>query len=160
MKHLPLSAILVALGAACYDPVHADDVASLGPEAPGVPEGPLHRPGQHCTTCHGENGPGEPQWSIAGTIFAVKGRPEPEVGARVTITDKTGAQFVLTTNAVGNFYVSKEQWDPVFPIIANVESQGIKVGMTTTIGRDGGCGACHRGAGNRYYMPAIFMRAK
>lgn len=159
-RTLPLAALLVALGAACYDPVHRDDVASLGDEVPGIPEGPLHRAGQHCTTCHGGDGPGEPTWSVAGTIYAVKGQPEPEIGAQVIVTDKRGAQYVMTTNAVGNFYVDKEVWDPVFPIIVQVQSQGLTRGMTTTIGRDGGCGACHRGVGDRHYMPQVYMRDK
>lgn len=153
-------ALLVVLAAACYDPVHKDDVASLGDEAPGVPEGPLHRPGQHCTTCHGGDGPGSPEWSIAGTVFAVKGQTTPEVEAQVTVTDRLGRQYFLTTNAVGNFYVDKEIWNPEFPVSVSVQSQGILKAMTTTIGRDGGCGACHRGVGDNHYMPGVYMRDK
>jgi hypothetical protein len=151
--------LLVALAAACYDPVHADDVASLGPEAPGVPEGPTHRPGQHCTTCHGGDGPGDPQWSVAGTIFAVRGQPAPEVNAVVTVTDARGKVVKLTTNSVGNFYVSKDNFDPVYPLKVQVDGEGITSTMTTNIGRDGGCGACHRGPGNSQYTPAVYLRA-
>lgn len=156
---LPIAAVLIALVAACYDPVHQDDVASLGDEAPGVPEGPLHRPGQHCTTCHGGDGPGSPELSVAGTIYSVKGQPQPEVGARVMLTDHVGTQLVLVTNSAGNFFVDKATWDPIFPIsvqVAAASGQPTAI-MKSTIGRDGGCGSCHRGVGNRYYMPQIYL---
>jgi hypothetical protein len=161
---LPFSAVLLAIIAACYDPVHADDVASLGDEAPGVPEGPLHRPGQHCTTCHGDVGPGSPQFSIAGTVYAKQDAPTPEVGATVTLQDKRGSQLVLVSNSAGNFYVEKETWDPIFPVQVRVQRAGAekptKKPMTSTIGRDGGCGACHRGAGDHHYQPQVYIDPK
>jgi mono/diheme cytochrome c family protein len=155
---LPVAALLIALAAACYDPVHEDDVASLGNEVPGVPEGPLHRPGQHCTTCHGGDGPGDPQWSVAGTIFAYKGQTKPEVGATVTVTDKNGAQIVLTTNEAGNFYVEKDVWNPAYPLHVKISVPGITRSMDSSIGRDGGCAACHRGVGDRHYVQQVWMR--
>lgn len=155
---LPRLVFVLALASACYDPVHEDEVAALGGEAPGVRPGPLHRPGQRCTTCHGPDGPGSPEWSVAGTIFAVDGQSQPEVGARVIVTDRLGAERTLVTNAAGNFYVDRKEWDPSFPIRVQVESQGITRGMDTSIGRDGGCGRCHRGVGDRYYLPQISMR--
>mgnify|MGYP001544598329 CR=1 FL=1 len=140
MKSKLFSALVLAVAAACYDPVHADDVASLGPEAPGVKEGPTHRPGQHCTTCHGGDGPGDPQWSVAGTIFKYKGQTIPEVGAQVTVTDKNGSQIVLTSNEAGNFYIEKDKWDPAYPLHVQLQSaDGVKRGMDSSIGRDAGC---------------------
>jgi hypothetical protein len=161
---LPFSVLLVAALAACYDPVHADDVKSLGDEAPGVPEGPFHRPGQHCTTCHGADGPGSPEFSIAGTIYAREDQPEPEVLARITLRDKLDTKYVLFSNSVGNFYVEKEAWDPVFPVeVFEVMRAGAEKPippMKSTIGRDGGCGGCHRGSGDRFYQPQVYIESK
>ncbi len=153
-------ALFLALDAACYDPVHADDVASLGDEAPGVPTGPLHRPGQRCTTCHGSSGPGSPEWSVAGTIYANRGEPAPEADAQITLTDVKGSRVTLTSNAAGNFYIDKAQWDPIFPLKVEVAANGAHPVMTSTIGRDGGCATCHRGAGDLHYSPAVYARVK
>ena len=156
--HLVLPCLaIVAFGiasASCYDPVHDDDVAALGPEAPGVSPGPMHRPGQHCTTCHGGKGPGDPQWSVAGTVYDTLGKPDPAVGAIVTVTDAKGSTRTLTANQVGNFYVSIDDWAPIFPLHIAVAYQDVNKSMVTSIGRDGGCGSCHRGGGDRFFMPA------
>src|SRR5450432_160855 len=48
--------VLVCALVGCGDPVHDTAVSALGPEAPGVPKGPLHRPGQPCVLCHGPQG--------------------------------------------------------------------------------------------------------
>jgi len=159
MRKLLGSVLVIAAFAACYDPVHSDDVAALGPEAPGVKEGPTHRPGQHCTTCHGGDGPGDPQWSVAGTVYAMKGQPDPEVGATVTVTDARGKSVQLITNEVGNFYVDIATFDPIYPLNVKIDAAGVPtVHMETNIGRDGGCAACHRGPGNSQYVPAVYVR--
>ena len=62
---LVFSTIAIALGA-CVDETHELQVQALGGEAPGVPKGPLHRPGQPCLVCHGEAGPASPSSSSPG----------------------------------------------------------------------------------------------
>lgn len=151
---------VLALVAGCWDPVHADAVDALGPEAAGVPEGPTHRPGQPCTTCHGGDGPGEPDFVVAGTVYKTRNGTEPSVGTVVTITDKNGATRSLTTNSVGNFYLEKRAWSPVFPLSVVLDGDGVHKAMITTIGRDGGCASCHRGTGNQARMPAVFLRSQ
>jgi len=159
----PLALVLALASGAplgCYDPVHADAVAQLGPEVNGIPEGPLHRAGQPCTTCHGGVGPGEPDFAFGGTIYAVKGRPEPSVSTTVTVTDAFGDKRVALTNEVGNFWVTTDQWKPQFPLKVLLEGDGVRREMGTLIGRDGGCGVCHRGGGDATFAPAVYLRDK
>jgi hypothetical protein len=115
-----LPIVFAALGSACADPVHEAEVSALGPEAPGVPRGPTHRAGQPCLTCHGGLGPGDPTFVTAGTIYVAAYGSDAGAGAlnggTVTMTDSTGSTYVATTNAVGNFYVTGDEWNPVFPI--------------------------------------------
>lgn len=159
MRALLIAIAFGLVSASCYDPVHDDDVAALGPEAPGVSPGPTHRPGQHCTTCHGGDGPGDPQWSVAGTVYDTLGSTTPATGAVVTVTDAKGSKRDLTANQVGNFYVSIDDWAPIFPLHISIAYQGVNKQMITAIGRDGGCGACHRGAGDRFFVPAVYVKS-
>lgn len=156
--------VAVALGAAsCIDPVHADAVAALGPEAAGVREGPTHRPGQPCLTCHGGDGPG-PDFAAAGTVYAVRGEAAPLVRGVVRLEDYTGKTIEVATNDVGNFYVETRRFTPVYPMFATVydgANKTIEKKMVSRIGRDGGCGHCHKGtvAGTNL-MPAVFLKDK
>ena len=95
-RALKLAAVLVGSAAAlfaCVDEVHDQEVAALGPEQPGVPPGPTHRPGQPCVTCHGGSGPAHTQFSVGGTAYEVEGQPAPAVGASVVIEDKIAPQL-------------------------------------------------------------------
>lgn len=157
---LTLLVVGLFLGASCADPAHEQAVDALGPEAPGVSPGPLHRPGQACTTCHGGSGPGEPDFVIAGTVFTVRGSTTPLEGALVTVTDATGAVRNLGSNAAGNFYMPKSSWAPTYPLHVQVSLGAETQEMLTRIGRDGGCGSCHRGAGNAERMPGVYLRNK
>lgn len=143
-------------GTSCMDPVHSDAVDALGPEAPGVRRGPQHRPGQPCTVCHGGDGPGSPEFIVAGTVFAQRGSTSPASGVTVTIKDATGAELTRETNGAGNFYVLASQHDLVFPLqvtIAAAQNQ-----MTSRIGRSGSCATCHQGNGDSHHVPAVYMR--
>lgn len=153
-------ALVLALAAlaACYDPVHEDAVANLGPEVPGVPRGPLHRAGQPCTTCHSVGLEGGPVFSIAGTLYERRGQPTPLVGGRVTVTDARGTSITLASNEVGNFYVEEREFDPVYPLRVAISFGDVRREMITSISREGGCGACHRGAGDQTLMPGVFLR--
>jgi hypothetical protein len=142
----------------CYDPAHLDAVANLGDEAPNVPAGPTHRPGQPCTTCHGGLGPSDVEFSVAGTLFTVRGTKTPLAGGVVTVTDAVGASKTATSNDAGNFFIKKSDWDPAFRLSVFIEAQGLKKVMLTSIARDGGCGSCHQGAGDPTYMPGVYLR--
>lgn len=120
-------------------------------------EGPLHRPGQPCTTCHGGAGPGEPDFVLAGTVYAKIDSEEPAAGASVTVTDVNGAARSFGTNAAGNFYVTRTEWDPVFPLRVAVAYGDAKKEMLTSIRRDGGCGRCHQKEGDASHAPRVYM---
>ena len=160
MKAQFLLGFAVALVAACYDPVHQDDVAALGDESPSVPPGPFHRPGQPCLTCHSGDGPGDSVFAIAGTVYQVRGGTLPLDSATITITDAKGDSRGILSNGAGNFFVRESDWKPTFPVRAMIESNGIQRKMTTTIGRNGACATCHRDAGDRTFMPGVFLRDK
>lgn len=148
--------------AGCWDYSHIDAVSNLGPETPGIPTGPRHRPGQPCTTCHDGRGPSDFEISVGGTVYTRRYSDEtptrPLAGAKITVTDTEGDSRVLVSNDAGNFYVARAEWDPAFPLRVVLEAEGVRREMTTMISREGGCGACHRGAGDRNLMPAVFLR--
>lgn len=162
MRRLAVAAALAlvcGIHASCIDPTHDSSVAALGPEVAGVPEGPTHRPGQPCVLCHGAIGPGEPEIVVGGTIYETKGDPKPAPDITVTLTDAKGTQRTTTTNSVGNFYVLKSAWEPVFPLSVGItNSQGANAEMESKIMRDGSCATCHRNAGDQHHMPAVFLR--
>jgi len=162
-----VAAVLSALSGACGDPVHSDAVAALGPEAPGVPPGPNHRPGQPCLACHGGSGPAGRQFSVGGTVYMTQRVPYPDGGAppasapgagvTVQLTDSKSSTHTTTTNGVGNFYVYLSDWAPVAPIggittdggvpdtsHAIQITQGTNMDiMYSHVGRDGSCADCH-----------------
>jgi len=142
--------VALAVAGGC-DPVHDDAIAALGPEAPGVRQGPLHRPGQPCLLCH-DGALGDPQrFTIAGTIYETLGATTPSVGATVVVTDATGVSHELpATNAAGNFYVTPSPLDPAFPLQVTVRGpQGQNVVMQSLVlgnggvEPNGGCAGCH-----------------
>lgn len=156
-----VAAVLIATASSsCVDPTHASGVDELGPEAPGVPEGPLHRPGQPCLACHDGRGPGESELSIGGTIYAARTESAPLAGAQVTIQDATGARRVVTTNEAGNFYIEKKSWAPAYPLFVRIDFGDEKKVMQTRIGQNGGCAFCHYGPrpkGDPVHMPPVFL---
>jgi hypothetical protein len=160
-------ALAATASASCFDPVHSRAVEELGDEKPSVPEGPLHRPGQPCMTCHGGDGPGEPDYAFAGTIYAVRNGATPLAGVTVTLTDASGVTKTLSSNEAGNFFLEKELWESVkLPVFVEL-SNGTKVKpMKTRIGRNGGCAFCHysnvlddptKGDNDRTHMPPVYL---
>ena len=141
------SVLLVAIAAtsAC-DPVGDADRAALGPETPGVRPGPLHRPGQPCLVCHDGAFGDPPAFSIAGTIYATPSSPVGLEGAMVSLTDSTNSSppMIMPTNAAGNFYITPDEWTPVYPItsVAVIGAPGFAV-MQSEMGRSGACATCH-----------------
>jgi hypothetical protein len=143
-------ALAIALATAapslgCVDTVHEDNVQALGSEQPGVPPGPLHRPGQPCITCHGGSGPASLQLSIGGTVYAVQGGNTPIAGVQVQIEDISGVFWNGTTNSAGNFYATLAQFAPHYPTTAQITSAdgSLTQAMSTLINRDGSCADCH-----------------
>jgi hypothetical protein len=135
--------------AACQDAVHDQEVAALGPEAPGVSPGPDHRPGQPCTVCHGGSGPAKVTFTLAGTVFMDFAASKPAVGAELQFEDANGSTYHVETNNAGNFYLQPGDWSPTFPVSVPLLSYSSGGGspttqvMTTNDNRDGSCASCH-----------------
>ena len=137
------AAAALALGEGACDPVHDQAVDALGPEAPGVPKGPTHRPGQPCVTCHDGALGDPPHFTVAGTVFVNATDKAGAVGATVTLTSADDTTYTATTNSVGNFYVEPKDFTPTYPMKVVVEYEHITVKMTSHVGRDGSCADCH-----------------
>jgi hypothetical protein len=143
MRGSRLAIVLVFGASGCIDPVHDERVASLGPEAPGVEEGEFHRPGQPCTVCHGDKGPGSPSFGVGGTVFEASSGRTPLVGAAVRMIDERLRTLVLTTNEAGNFYAESDDFSLSFPLWVSVDWGGRSVDMLTPVFRAGSCAECH-----------------
>jgi hypothetical protein len=134
---------LIALAFACGDPAHDDAVDALGSDPTGQPNGPTHRAGEPCLTCHGGSGPASAQFSVGGTVYSVKGQGDPLVNGTVHLVDATDAGFEMPTNSVGNFFATTDEWKPVAPIHVSVTLGNAEADMISHIGRDGSCADCH-----------------
>jgi len=135
--------LLLALAAASCDPVYDDQIERLGPEAPGVRKGPLHRPGQPCVLCHDGTTGDPPRFTVGGTIYVDPATLTPADGATVSLTSADGASWAATTNAAGNFYVVPSQFVPAYPMTVVVTYSSSKATMHGHVGRDGSCADCH-----------------
>jgi hypothetical protein len=141
-----LACALVAACAGCADPVHDNLVASLGPEDPNVPPGPLHRPGQPCLACHDGSGPAAMSMIFGGTAYEYFDQTAPLVAAKVLFTDATNLEYVTTTNCAGNFWVQTVDWSPTFPVhVQLLYGASSPQNMRTHIGRATSCATCHSG---------------
>jgi hypothetical protein len=137
--------VVVALAAAlgACDPVHSDEIAALGDEAPGVKKGPLHRPGQPCQVCHDGSVGSPPEFTVAGTIYKNEGDTVGVVSASVVLTSVNGDTYTAVTNSVGNFYVTPRQFTPTYPMRVSVKLGTVTVKMTSLVGRNASCATCH-----------------
>jgi hypothetical protein len=145
-------ALLLSLGVACsLDPVHDEAQSDLGPEAPGVPPGPLHRPDQPCLVCHAST------MSAGGTIHAALDDTAPLPDATVSLTDSVGSTATATTNAAGNFYVESSAWQPVYPVHTQIGLGGKTAVMLSEIGRDGSCATCHVAPSSRISAGFVYL---
>jgi hypothetical protein len=159
--------IAALLAPSCQDPVHDQQVTALGPENPQVPRGQYHRAGQPCTVCHGPEGPAQTQFSVAGTIFwqpylQANGQNQGELGANnatVSLIDDLGSTIEVTTNCVGNFWVTPGAYNPAFPILVKVFAEGQKFAqpMFTQISRAGSCGQCHSDPPNYNAVGHVYL---
>ncbi len=152
---LPLLAVALAPMAACtFDPVHQSLVDQLGPEASSIPKGEYHRAGQPCTVCHGDEGPANEKFSIAGTVFSGPNNTGigffGASGVTVYLEDDNRTMFQVKTNCVGNFWVRPQDWQPQFPVLVTVACSDPACGgsgqqsMRSHIGRESSCGMCHQ----------------
>ncbi|HKU43151.1 MAG TPA: hypothetical protein VJR89_33555 [Polyangiales bacterium] len=131
------------VASACVDPVFEAQLDALGPEAPDVPAGPLHRPGQACLVCHDGAQSGVARYTVAGTVYAYRGEPEPAPGVHVELVDARGERFEAETNCAGNFYVRSDQLEPEYPLWTSLIAGDYRIDMQSRVGRDGSCGSCH-----------------
>lgn len=149
--HVLIGALLFGCGNPAVDP----KIDALGGEVNGVAPGPYHRPGQPCALCHGPYKGVKPYFSVAGTVFA-HDTQKPEnripVGAAVVhVVDSFGDTRDLTSNCIGNFYVSSDDWQPAFPLDVTIDcpkptGKGTtSKSMSGRIGREPSCGGCHYG---------------
>lgn len=131
-------AIFALLLAACSDPTREREREALGPEPPSPGPGPHHRPGQPCLVCHDE-------FVVAGTVFEDRAGERAARGAVVRLVDYTGAQARTRTNAAGNFFLTRDEFDPSWPFWVKVERGDLAVEMTSAVHREGSCAGCHSG---------------
>ncbi|MFT3771627.1 MAG: hypothetical protein QM820_39950 [Minicystis sp.] len=138
----PASVLLVAAAlSSCGDPAKDAAVEELGPEDPGVLEGPLHRPGQPCLACH--DGERARIFSTAGTVFVTQEDKQPMPGVSVKLTDKDGKTFDAVTNCAGNFFVNPEDFTPRFPLWVSLRVGSLDIAMDSPMNGDGSCAHCH-----------------
>lgn len=146
----------------------------LGPEQPGVPQGPEHRPGQPCRRCHGEDHtPGGLVFALAGTVYRTAGDARGLAGAEVLFEDADGRSFTARTNRVGTFFVRADgngdnprqgsdgslqlPYQPAFPLRVRVRAGDQEQAMQGLIWREGSCGACHGGTPSARSNGVIFI---
>jgi hypothetical protein len=143
----PLSWVLLiasALAGSC-DPVHDRAVSALGGETPGVPPGPMHRPGQPCLLCHDGAQGDPPAFSMAGTVFLyANSAAQVASGATVTLEDKDGSTISTTVNQAGNFFLTPDTYSPTYPVhVKSVTLGDVSISMHSHIGGNGSCAGCH-----------------
>lgn len=133
-------------------------LSACGPGGGGEgASGPLMNPGENCITCHAANGSAaEKTFSIAGTVFAGPNDAADAglSGVTITITDGSGTDTVLTSNAAGNFYSKAKLTLPLKK--ATVTRNGKTTAMSGV--PSPGCASCHTappvgGAPGRLYAP-------
>lgn len=125
------------------DPTIGVVVDGLGPEQRGVEQGPEHRPGQPCVTCHHGSGPGSPTFSLAGTVYIDQEQSLPLEGASVDFVDAASRRYSVLTNCAGNFYIQEGSWQPRYPVWVQVAFGTESIAMKTPIQREGACATCH-----------------
>lgn len=137
-----IGVLALATLVSCGDPTRDAIIESLGEEAPGVPVGPLHRPGQPCNVCH--DGEVAREFSVAGTVYWAFDSKKPAPGAHVDLTDADGDQQVAYANCAGNFFLFPEDTHVDFPFWVKVSGGGVEIAMDSPVNGQGSCAACHK----------------
>ena len=162
MKVAKLALLTALVVVACGDKLLDEQEADQGNEVARVPVGELHRAGQRCVTCHRKDGAASDHpFTLGGTVFAQPGRDVGVNGVEVLLTDSDGSKFIAHTNCVGNFFIKTTDWTPHYPIIVDIQKNGVRRSMTSPIGREGDCAACHKLAVSDplSQMPHIYLFA-
>lgn len=139
--------VAVALGlglaalAGCGDPTRDALIETLGGESPGVPIGPLHRPGQPCVVCH--DGDAARAFAIAGTVYWTASSKAPAPGTRVDLVDADGGKQFALTNCAGNFFVLPENLEVAYPFWVKLSAGDAEITMDSPVNGDGSCASCH-----------------
>ncbi len=136
------AALALVIVSAC-DPRLEAQISRLGPEAPGVSTGPLHRPGQPCTLCHDGAAGDPPEFSVAGTIYQRASGTVALANVTVTLTGADGQTYATSTNAAGNFYVTPFHFAPKYPMRVSIASGATTVAMRSHVGWAASCASCH-----------------
>ena len=105
-------------------------------------------PGGECIQCHRQQG--GPSYAIAGTIMGDYDNAENCRGVPTALVEIIGADGVvtrLTSNSVGNFYLSTRSSRVVMPYTARVTLNGQTYAMETETS-NGDCNSCHTPGGN------------
>ncbi len=155
LRGLRVAAALVAMAATvgCSADITtsvATSVCSSGVQWTGGTEGNAEmNPGQDCVACHASEGEG-PTFAIAGTVFSEIQAADDcfgASGAEVVITGSDGKEFVLATNAAGNFSLEKAAAaDLKLPYKAKVRV-GTKENVMASAQVAGSCNSCHTKTG-------------
>lgn len=148
--------LVAALAGGCQDPVRQEQIDKLGPEAPGVLPGPLHRPGQPCLLCHELAGLA-PRFTAAGTVFQTPAKQQPVGGIQVQLIDAARRWFVAYTNCAGNFFVMPQEFEPVMPLWVSLSGQSLHIDMESPMNKDGDCGTCHQGTKSPSSAGYVFL---
>jgi hypothetical protein len=133
--------MVACFAGACADPVRDAAIADLGAESPGVPVGPLHRPGQPCLACH--NADEASAFSVAGTVYAREGTHTPLKDVGVRLVDAAGRKFDATTNCAGNFFVRPSEFVVQYPLWVTLAVGEHTIDMESPVFREGSCAPCH-----------------
>ena len=148
-----------AAAAGCDDPVLDAEIAALGPEAAGVPPGPLHRPGQPCLVCHDGEGPAALVFGTAGTVFQDSTDPAPLVSALVQLTDQNMNVKTVETNCAGNFWVEAVDWTPTMPVHVQIVYGGSNTQMISHMGKETSCAQCHTGTVSPSSVGQVYLNS-
>jgi hypothetical protein len=133
--------VMLGFSGACADPVRDAAIAELGAESPGVPVGPLHRPGQPCLACHGSGDVSV--FSVAGTVYAREGTSTPLNDVTVRLIDAAGQKFDAATNCAGNFFVRPSELTVQYPLWVTLAVGDHTIDMESPVFREGSCAPCH-----------------
>jgi hypothetical protein len=113
----------------------------------GLIPGATMSPGTACVSCHASTG--ARKLGVGGTVFTRTNEPDQCIGiasgVQVVLTDATGTDHVLQTNATGNFY-DTGLFGFTTPYTAKVVTAAGSVPMITPQ-TNVDCNACHSAAG-------------
>ncbi|MCA9621723.1 MAG: hypothetical protein KC731_22020 [Myxococcales bacterium] len=151
----------------CADAYLDAKIDALGPEDPSFEPSEIHRPGAPCVLCHSNYGGAEPTMAIGGTLFyePADGEPYPVAGYTVRVVDSEGQTLDMVSNRCGNFFVTRDDFTPVYPMRAELLAPDPATpdkllsnrAMASRISRDGSCGSCHAHPASSFSPGVVFV---